>query len=184
MSGYNSQLNWHNRKQSLAINIPDEVSHWLFEPSSLTARIINRCSGKFRVHLISQQRMTPTPDEIRVLGLRYRSHAIIRQVILYCEDEPWVYARSVIPMTTLKGSLRRLGKLGNKPLGAVLFSDPSIERGEVEITSMTSLHPNYKWTEHKGSEVIWGRRSVFKQRRKTLLVSEFFLPNIIQQKLD
>jgi len=178
MSGYNTQLNWHKRKQSIALNIPDEIIHWLFDPSSLTARIINRCSGKFRVRLISQKRMTPTPDEIRVLGLRYRSYAIIRQVVLYCENEPWVYARSVIPMTTLKGPLRRLRRLGNKPLGAVLFSDRSIERGEVEITSMAPSHANYKWTEYKGTEIIWGRRSVFRQRHKTLLVSEFFLPNM------
>lgn len=178
MSGYKTQLNWYKRKQSITLNIPGEITHWLFDTSSLTARIINKCSGKFRVHLISQNRMTPTPDEIRVLGLRYRSYAIVRQVILYCDDVPWVYARSVIPMTTLKGPLRRLGRLGNKPLGAVLFSDRSIQRGEVEITSMPSSHSNYKWTKHKGSEIIWGRRSVFKKKQKKLLVSEFFLPSM------
>ncbi len=178
MSGYNTQLNWYKRKRSITLNIPDEIIYWLFDPSSLTERIIKNCSGKFRVHLISQKRTTPTPDEIRVLGLRYRSHAIIRQVILYCDDTPWVYARSVIPVTTLKGPLRRLGKLGNKPLGAILFSDRSIERGEVEITSMNSSQKNYKWTEYKGTDVIWGRRSIFKQGRKKLLVSEFFLPGI------
>jgi chorismate lyase len=178
MSGYSSQLNWYKRKQSATLNIPDQIINWLFDPSSLTERIIENCSGCFRVHLISQKRTTPTPDEIRALGLRYRSHAIIRQVILYCDDVPWVYARSVIPMTTLKGPLRRLGSLGNRPLGAVLFSDRSIERGEVEITSMASTHSNYIWTQYKGTEEIWGRRSVFKQRRKKLLVSEFFLPNM------
>ena len=84
MAGYCTQLNWHNRKRCVALNIPPEIKHWLFDSSSLTARLIESCSGKFQVKLLSQERRTPTPDEIRALGLRYRSHAIIRQVLLYC----------------------------------------------------------------------------------------------------
>ena len=178
MSGYCTSLNWHKRKSSVSQKIPDEIKHWLFDSSSLTARLVEACSGRFRVELLSQERRTPTPDEIRALGLRYRSDAIIRQVLLYCDDKPWVYARSVIPITTLSGPLRRLGKLGNQPLGAVLFSDKSIVRGEVEVAAIKPCHACYAWTGNRGNEVIWGRRSVFRQRRKTLLVSEFFLPAI------
>lgn len=178
MSGFCTQLHWYKRKQCVALKIPDEINHWLFDSSSLTARLIERCSGKFRVELLSQKRTTPTPDEIRALGLRYRSHAIIRQVILYCDDTPWVYARSVIPITTLSGPLRRLGRLGDKPLGAVLFADRSIVRGEVEVAAIKPCHESYMWTGNKGDRLLWGRRSVFRQRRKALLVSEFFLPDI------
>lgn len=179
MSSFNTILQWRNRKQCFASNIPDEIHQWLFDRSSLTARMIDCCSGKFRVKVLSQERTAPTPDEIQALGLRYRSHAIIRQVLLYCDDKPWVYARSVIPITTLRGPLRRLSYLGDKPLGAVLFADRSIKRGEVEVTSLNPNKVNYAWTRHGGKETIWGRRSVFKQRSKALLVSEFFLPDII-----
>ena len=178
MSGYSSQLKWKNRRQCIDKRIPREIHEWLFDASSLTARIIYKCDGDFRVHLLSQQRTTPTPDEIRVLGLRYRSQAIIRQVLLYCNDKPWVYARSVIPMTTLVGPLRRLASLGNRPLGAVLFADKSIVRGEVEITELKSDHPSYLLTGCQTGNALWGRRSVFYKYRKKLLVSEFFLPDI------
>ena len=178
MSGYYTQLKWRKRKQCLSDKMPDDIYHWLFDPGSLTAKIISKCAGEFSVHLISQIRTSPTPDEIRVLGLRYRSHAIIRQVILNCDDKPWVYARSVIPITTLTGPLRRLAHLGNKPLGAVLFSDPSICRGEVEVSCMTASNENYKWTGIGDESLIWGRRSIFYKQRKKLLVSEFFLPDI------
>jgi len=158
--------------------MPCGIYHWLFDSGSLTAKIINKCPGKFSVQLISQKRTTPTPDEIRFLGLRYRSHAMIRQVVLYCDDRPWVYARSIIPVTTLTGPLRRLAHLGNKPLGAVLFSDRSILRGQVEATSMDDRHENYKWTGMSSGYLIWGRRSLFYKQSKKLLVSEFFLPDI------
>ncbi|MDH5483976.1 MAG: chorismate lyase [Gammaproteobacteria bacterium] len=179
MSGYSSQLTWRNRRQCIDKKIPAEVQRWLFDSSSLTARIISRCQGNFRVHVLSQRRMTPTPDEIRVLGLRYRSQAIIRQVILYCDDTPWVYARSVIPITTLIGPLRRLANLGSRPLGEILFSDKSIVRGEVEITELKENHPHYRLTGYRAGGSIWGRRSVFNKYRKKLLVSEFFLPGML-----
>jgi chorismate--pyruvate lyase len=178
MSGYSSQLKWKNRQQCVDKKIPGEIRVWLFDSSSLTARIIENCNGKFRVRVLSQQRTTPTPDEIRVLGLRYRSQAIIRQVILYCDETPWVYARSVIPITTLVGPLRRLASLGSRPLGAVLFADKSIVRGEVEVTELKSSHPSYLLSGSQTGKPIWGRRSVFYKYQKKLLVSEFFLPDM------
>lgn len=181
MSGYYTKLKWHKQKQFVSDEMPHEIYHWLFDTGSLTSKIIDLCPGRFSVKLLSQQRMTPTPDEISVLGLRHRSHALIRQVILYCDDIPWVYARTVIPISTLTGSLRRLTHLGNKPLGALLFADKSIIRGEVEATCIGPSDENYKWTGIENSCLIWGRRSVFHQQRKKLLVSEFFLPGIRTQ---
>lgn len=180
MSGFQSRLNWCPGKRCLTSRIPEVYRYWLFDESSLTAKIIEACNGKFRVKVLSEERTTPTPDEIQILGLRYRSHAIIRQVLLYCDEQPWVYARSVIPMTTLIGPLRRLSRLGSKPLGAVLFSNKRIVRGDMEVTILSSQHPNYKWTQQEGHKFIFGRRSVFSLYKKSVLVSEFFLPAIIQ----
>lgn len=81
-------------------------------------------------------------------------------------------------MTTLVGPLRRLSRLGNKPLGAVLFSNKQIVRSHMEITTLTEDHPSYSWTANKGNELIYGRRSVFRLFKKPVLVSEFFLPQI------
>ncbi|MDH5472153.1 MAG: chorismate lyase [Gammaproteobacteria bacterium] len=182
MSGYRTRLNWCSRKQCLKARVPDEFKLWLYDNSSLTAKIIDACDKKFRVEVLSETRTTPTPDEIQLLGLRYRSHAIIRQVLLYCGDKPWVYARSVIPMTTLIGPLRRLSKLGNKPLGAVLFSNKCITRGAMEVTTLSPDHPCYSWTGNTNNELIPGRRSVFSLYKRNVLVSEFFLPEIIKNK--
>lgn len=182
MSGYYSQLRWHNKKQCCVNKAPSSIEHWLFDTGSLTAKIISCCAGSFKVHVISETRASPTPDEIKALGLRYRSQAMIRQVILYCDEKPYVYARTVIPITTLTGPLRRLANLGNKPLGEVLFADRSISRGEVEISQLKASHENYKWTQNKDHQTIWGRRSIFYQKNKKLLVSEFFMPEINQLK--
>ncbi len=162
------------------MDIPDEIADWLFDSSSLTARLVAACPGKFRVEVLSVDKTTPTPDEILSLKLRFRSRAIIRQVILYCDEKPLVYARTIIPMTSLRGPLRGLAKLGNKPLGAVLFADKTMQRSEMEVTALKPGSICYKWTKNIGDQTIWGRRSVFKLSKRPLLVSEFFLPGVIK----
>ena len=151
----------------------------MFDSGSLTARLIDYCDGQFSVKVLSVKRATPTPDEKEALGLKTRSQALIREVLLLCNNEPVVYARTIIPVSSLRGALRGLALLGNRPLGAVLFSDKSMKRYPVEITSVKASHKCYSWMRHKGEEKIYGRRSVFVLRDKELLVSEFFLPSLV-----
>ena len=180
MSGCRTRLRWKNKKQSITADFSAEIASWLFDPESLTARLIANCNGRFSVKLLSVKRGTPTPDETQALRLRYRSHAIIRQVLLLCDDTPWVYARTGIPMTSLRGPLQGLVKLGTRPLGAVLFADKTMRRSEIQVTVVNHQHPCYSWTGFRGKRDIWGRRSVFRLSSKPLLVSEFFLPDLFK----
>lgn len=155
---------------------------WLFDRSSLTARLIRHGrtsgAGAFRVELLQQAVAAPTLDERLVLNLRSRRHAIVREVRLYCGNLPMVYARTVIPLSTITGRQRMYANLGNRPLGAMLFADKSMRRDQVAVSCLQAgdyLH------ERTGVETgrIWGRRSVFHVGGKPLLVSEYFLPALI-----
>jgi len=86
-----------------------------------------------------------------------------------------VYARTVIPVSTLTGAQKRLTFLGNKSLGAILFSDRTMERGEVQIARLKAEQVKL---DSGTNEDIWGRRSVFTLSAKPLLVSEYFLPEL------
>jgi len=178
MSGHHTRLNWCKKQHCLSKQINPRVKHWLFDSGSLTARLIKICNGKFSVKVISIKRATPTPDEISVLGMNARGQALIREVLLYCDNKPVVYARTIIPVSSLRGALRGLALLGNKPLGAVLFADKSMRRKPMEITLLKPSHKVYKWTQSKSAGAVWGRRSVFILRQQELLVSEFFLPEL------
>ena len=180
MSGHHTRLNWCTKPHCLSKRLDLSVKHWLFDSGSLTARLVKHCSGKFSVKVISIKRATPTPDEISVLGMRPRSHALIREVLLCCDDKPVVYARTIIPVSSLRGALRGLALLGNRPLGAVLFSDKSMVRQPMEITSLQPGHRCYAWTGCESLKTIWGRRSVFTLKGRELLVSEFFLPDLFK----
>ena len=158
-----------------------EQLDWLLDPSSLTRRLQLTCKGQFCVVPVSQRWKRPQLNEAQALGVRPHERCFIREVHLLCENQPWVFARTVVPVRTLTGSRRRLKRLGKKPLGAVLFADPGMQRRHIEIARLEAGYDLFesaiKPLAEKPAE-IWGRRSVFFLDKKPLLVSEIFLPEI------
>ena len=45
----------------------------------------------------------------------------VREVLLYGDKIPLVFARTIIPLLTIEKGLAELGKLGTRPLGDILF---------------------------------------------------------------
>lgn len=174
---------WRTRKMLITDSVPSELAPWLFDEGSLTRRIIQNCNRAFRVEILSQDWQRPMLNEAKRLGVHPEHRALIREVLLYCGDTPWVFARSVIPGKTLTGPRRFLGKLDNRPLGAVLFSDPGISRDALEVAQ---IHPGQRMfscaTQRLSTspDALWGRRSVFYLKKKPLLVNEIFLPSLSQ----
>lgn len=160
------------RKQSIL----DKRLRDLLDQGSLTHRLIKASKGDFRVRVCKQTWQRPHFNERKCLCLKEHEYAFIREVELICKGEVWVKARSVIPRATLVGKLKHLAHLGNKPLGAVLFKNPSLERTSFEVSRLTAegLIDN---SIRGHQEESWGRRSVFRLQGKSILVTEIFLPN-------
>ena len=152
---------------------------WLFDASSLTARLIDLCGDDFSVRVISQRWQLLDAEEASAMSLSDVRSALVRQVLLCCGDRPLVYARTVIPVTTIKGAQRRYANMGNRPLGAMLFADRTMRREEVQVAVLPASHEANQFI--KADEPVWGRRSVFRVADKPLLVSEYFLSDLLKQ---
>ena len=150
---------------------------WLTDHRSLTKKLIKKSDGKFRVTLIQQRIQAIRLSERRALKLPSRQWAVVREVVLCGADTAWVYARTVIPLNTLRGPLRRLHYLGNKPLGGQLFANPTMRRGPVSITHFKPRDLPHSLHGQEGA--CWGRRSVFTLSKKSLLVAEVLLPALL-----
>ncbi len=112
--------------------------------------------------------------------MQSREMAVIRKVLLLCGKQPWVYARTVIPVSSLRGKLQQFTGLGTWPLGGVLFADPGMRRGMLELAEIFPGQAVFAAaTAHMQHQpaLIWGRCSVFWLSGKPLLVSEIFLPD-------
>ena len=173
---------WRAKRLLFGQNIQPEIDFWLFDASSLTARILKACDQQFRVEVISQGWQRPMLNEAQSLDCQCEQYALVRQVYLYCGDTPWVFARTVIPSATLTGKEKHLAHLNTRPLGAVLFADPTMRRGEVEVAEVKPGQRLYQTATarlNKKPDSIWGRRSLFYLHSKPLLVNEIFLPEIL-----
>ena len=174
--------NWMDWRRMRHTGIPDSIYPWLHDSQSLTARIRSVCGGgRFRVRLLEQGWGRPLYSEAALLGMRRGGVALVREVELLCDEQPWVFARTLIPASSLRGPARRLAHLGEKPLGEVLFSDPLMRRGERQIARLLPRHPLFVSSVARLREApgeIWGRRTLFYLSRRPLLVNEVFLPDI------
>ena len=169
------------RSRLFAEAVPVDMADWLFDRGSLTRRLQTACPTGFRVELVAQGWQRPMLNEAMRLGVSPDRLALVRQVYLFCHARPVVYARTVIPVSTLSGAERHLACLGNRPLGAVLFAAPNMSRDEVEVACIRPGQRIFtRATRVLDAEPvsIWGRRSVFYLSAKPLLVSEVFLPGI------
>ena len=173
-----SKQRWYRRHQLFNQSIPSSLLPWLFDASSLTARMIELCGQDFSVRVISQRWQKLSAEEASAMSLKHVRSALVRQVLLCCGDRPLVYARTVIPVTTVRGAQRCYANMGNRPLGAMLFADRTMRREDVQVASLPASHSVNQFS--KADEPVWGRRSVFRVAGKPLLVSEFFLPELIK----
>ncbi len=168
---------WHAR---LGWRVPREVRAWVADQGSLTRRVVARCPGRFRVRVARQAWERPLPSEARLLGSP--SIALCREVLLLCEDQPWVFARTLIPRSSLRGGVGRLRLLGERPLGEVLFANPSTRRLRMEVARLIPRDRLWRHAAHAagmvGARPLWGRRTLFLFSGKPLLVNEIFLPDL------
>lgn len=160
------QLNWMQPHTPGKMQPDEQWLDWLTDTSSLTKRLKHSSQQRFRVQLLQQKLLKPALNECRLLGMGTQEHAVVRQVILHGINQPWVFARTVIPLATLYQGNRHLMLLGNRSLGSVLFKNAHTKRTSQEITQYT---PGFC------APFIWGRRSTFEIHQAPLLVTELFL---------
>lgn len=146
---------------------------------------MDHCPGQFSVRVLSQQWIRPQAEEAKLLAVPRHQQALLRQVQLLCDDTVCVYARSIIPLTTLKGKHQRLKRLANKPLGGYLFAQPNLKRSNQHIARIIRKDPLFEIAlpdAEQHCDQLWGRRSLFSMGAKSLLVSEFFLPALFESE--
>lgn len=160
---------WH---KPLHAKLSPTQRRWLLGEGSLTQKLVAACEGDFALRILRQGLATPRADEAKALGLAQRQRALIREIVMSGHGQDWVFARSVLPLSTLTGRLRQLKTLDNRPLGALLFKDPSMQRSPIEISCLEAHNFSYPCGQN-----CWSRRSVFRLDSKPLLVCETFLPD-------
>ncbi|WP_084205662.1 chorismate--pyruvate lyase family protein [Thiomicrorhabdus chilensis] len=181
-------IHTHWKPASLLKRLPvsKEMASWLSTSGSLTRKIRQACPT-MQVEVLSEGWQCPLPSEARALGLSLHQKVWVRSVVLKCGHTSWVFARTVIPNPPFANPWSWLQKLGNKPLGEVLFELKNVERSDFEFSQQSvddwpllNRHLNQNGL-IQSDKKCFARRSLFRQQQAPLLLTEVFLSPILQK---
>ena len=172
---HSTESDWKDHHLYTARELPTAIRPWLLDSGSLTQRLIKASNSDFRVELLSHHWQRPRHGEAQLLDMGSRESSIVREVILRCHGQPWVFARSVIPARSITGHLRRLRKFSDSSLGELLFRDTSMRRHPFQLARIDGNSPQIPPLLRQ-PQPLWGRRCRFELAGKALMVSEIFLP--------
>lgn len=157
---------WVNLDHVALHAVPQIWQDWLSDAGSLTQLISNKTKSPVSVEVLTDQNQNLLKDEA-CLFHQPLHRCRIREVYLCVNDVPVVFARSVLPTSSSTGINRDVLQLGSKPLGEVLFKKGKAPILLRQITEVPGLG--------------WGRRSLYQLRGHPILISEFFLPELLTQ---
>jgi chorismate lyase len=171
---------WLKNRNFIRSQLPKNTCSWIFEQHSLTKRLRTYYGASFGVKVLLQGWYKPYADESRALSKSARQVCLIREVLLHADQTPLILARSVIPKATIAVAERNLSHLGSRPLGEVIFAYPDLQRLSSEVAEISPSD----WTSSCRcrfdlQHALWGRRTIYAIPTETMLVSEFFLPALI-----
>lgn len=161
----------------------DPARVWLVHPGSLTTRVIAR-HGPMRVEILQRRMRIPNEDEYDALGRPTHKLAYVREVLLHAGGRRVVMAHSIVGRGDLHGAWHRVRTLGTRPLATALFADPLVARGGFEFARLDSRHPLWKRARTllgRDLPVLWARRSLFRRQGRPLMVTEVFLPGLVDK---
>lgn len=168
---------WLAEPQLPQLCTDSSTTSWLRERGSLTERLRQRW-GNVAVHLLGEGLATPLRHESARLQLAPAMLAWVRCVLLVCQNQPRVYARTVIPDWTAHNPWAEVQRLGSQPLGELLFRLPDLQRSGFEWGQSVSWPHAEHWTSPASAQPQpepLARRCVFVREQAPLLLTEVFL---------
>ena len=137
------------------------IRSWLLEEGPITKRI--KSSEKFELKLLQDDLGDINKSDRSFIG-HLSGDIKIREVILYGNKNPRVFAQSIIPVETINQGLSKLGELGTKPLGDILF-EKNIFKKENTMFAQFKDKKN----------IFWGTKTKYNVKNKPFSVMEVFL---------
>jgi len=164
------RLDWGSRLPAAR-----SLRDWLAEAHSLTARCRRHC-GEFRVRVVAQGWRLALADETA------NARRPVREVLLECDGVPVIFAESVLSTGRCGRLGRWFARLGSRSLGSLLFTHPGFGRGGIEFVRLRqrdALHRRVCQVLGRPQPVLWARRSRHHLDGGSVLVTEVFLPTIL-----
>ncbi len=152
-----------------------------FDPESMTELLRELSDPNMQVEVLQHAYSLPRRDEAELLKV-HNEPGLVREVLLHCQNQPWIYARSFFPRSLVKAHGNHFARLGTRPLGELLFGNPEVVRSEFSVAKLRPGHLEYHdavaYLPEK-PRILWARRSTFHLPAGKLVLTEVFLPAML-----
>ena len=148
-------------KLQLQQQIPEALKLWLYASGSLTQQLTDLAGGTFQVEPLKEHYQRLNRRDAQWMKMPIQHTSWVRESYLYGnQKQPWVKAKSIFPILSLKQRARIFKHIGTKPIGWFLFqrTNPACERRVL-------------WLEDG-----WTRQSCYTWHGCKFIVQETFLP--------
>ncbi len=157
-------VQWYNEAIAY-LKLPVSLRKFFFHSASMTKFLRHQSKNHYvDVNVTGRYWRNIQRNETQLLG-KVKAHCLVREVELSIDDNKVVmWARTIMPIMALSGSLKQLQHLKNKPLGDVIFQYPTLRRSPFEFGQVQC-----------DEKFFWARRSVFHiLRGQWILINEIF----------
>ena len=145
--------------------------------SSLTQHLKGLMQCEPKLTCLMQKKAFADDLEKQELSIKSREYAHVREILMGNGKVNWMFARSVIPASTLRKGSKRLAHLNSTPLGTLLFQGNFAKRISLDVSLIKANSSTLQKLEISDNFPLWQRVSVFKVTTGPLLVREIFLPD-------
>ena len=153
---------WLNQTDLLSKTDNKKILSWLNEEGSITKRISSKTN--FKLEVLQDDIGNAQEEEYKALNI-IPEEVRIREVMLYGNAVPLVFARSIIPRLVSTKGYPGLGSIGSKPLGDLIFESDLFIKTFREFAEF----------QNDGKEINWGRRTQYQVKGFPLSIMEVFL---------
>ena len=153
---------WLNQSDLLSQTDNKKILSWLNEEGSITKRISSKTN--FKLEILQDDIGNAQEEEYKALNI-IPEEVRIREVMLYGNSVPLVFARSIIPKPVSTEGYPGLGSIGSKPLGDLIF----------ESDLFIKTYREFAEFQNDSNEIIWGRRTQYQVKGYPFSIMEVFL---------
>jgi len=161
---------------------PKRLVGWLNCESFLTQKL-KELTGDATLKVLHQS-MSPTNAWEREILLVNDPGVLRRDILMYSNDTPCWYARTVVADSTYAANTELFARLNHETLGHLIFFDTQITRSSIEKYSISASSIEYSWLPaalSQSARILWMRKSTFHIHKTwPLFLMEIYLPGLVQ----
>lgn len=172
---------WKSRLTTEKLSLSYRSLQYLQSEGSTTQWMQAFCGERYRIEVTQQAWNKPLLSEAKALATASHHYMWTRRVVIYGNETPWMLGRTIIPRMSLRGAFRLVQTLGTRSIGEFLFKQKNLQRSPFVYALANTAWLSQLWPEYSAvlSEPVYLRRSIFWVANKPLLLTEAFLPQLL-----